>query len=506
MTKKRNVELAILATVLVVIAVTAVVLIHRHRAKVERAEAVGSFVQLEGTLQCDEVDVSSKIPGRISRLLVQEGDLVQAGQVIGWLESKEVDAKVAQASGMYGAALTQTTQATTAVELQARTVKDTEEQAKAGYGAAAAKLDMAVNGARPQEIEQAQKAVEAARASYETAANAYNDQVQQAEAGQKAAQAKLDMALNGARPQEIVQAQKALEGATAAYDTASATYRRFSGLYEKGVIPKQKQDEIELQYLSAKAQKEAAEARLSLVKEGARKEEVEQARQGVAAAAAQFKLARDSRLHLAAKANYEAAQAKLRLVKEGARKEEIRQAKEGVSAARAQLQMAKDSRLQVAIRKHDVTAAQQKSAAVKGQLDEALAFQSETRIVAPISGYISERMSNPGEMVSAGFPILTIVKSRDFKVKVYADETKFGFLKLNDSVHVTIPALGNRQMTGTIVRIGQSADFATRKATNELGSFDVRAVEIVIRVANDPALRNGMTARVRLPVEVRSSL
>ena len=500
MSRRRRVELAALAAILLVVIIVTVVLLHRHQhtavAGLPASNTAG--VLLEGTLECDEVDVSSKIPGRISLMQVQEGDQVQAGQVLAVLEAKEVDAKVTQASGLYGAAQTQSAQAAAAVDLQARSTRDTVQQARAGYGAAAAKLDMAVNGARPQEIEQAEQAVAAARATYVTAEKAYSDQIEQAEAGQKAAQAKLDMALHGARPQEIVQAEKAVAAATAAYNTAAATYQRFNGLYQKGVIPRQKQDEIEMMYLSAKAQKEAAEARLSLVKEGARQEEIEQARQGVAAATAQLRLARDNRQHLAAKANLEATQARLRLVREGTRKEELRQAREGVSAAQAQLQLARDSGLQVGIRQYDVTAARQKAAAVKGQLDEARAYQSETRIVAPISGYVSERMSNPGEAVSAGFPLLTLVKSHDFKVKVYADESKFGYLKLDDPVTVYLPALGNRQLPGRIIRIGQSADFATRKATNEQGSYDVRSLEVVVRVADDAALRNGMTARVWL--------
>lgn len=504
MSRTRRIELIAIGAILVVALIVTVVLVHRqHRAVSVPPANDGNSVLLEGTLECDEVDVSSKIPGRISSIAVQEGDLVQAGQVLACLEAKEVDAKVTQATGLYGAALTQSAQAAAAVDLQSRTSRDTVKQARAGYGAAAAKLDMAVNGARPQEVEQAEQAVAAARATYETAEKAYSHQVEQAEAGQKAAQARLDMALHGARPQEIVQAEKAVAGATAAYDTAAATYQRFNGLYEKGVIPKQKQDEIEMTYLSAKAQKEAAEARLSLVKEGTRPEEIEQARQGLAAATAQLRLARDSRQHLAAKAGLQAAQAKLRLVREGTRKEELRQAQEGVSAAQAQLQLARDSGLQVGIRKYDVIAARQKAAAVKGQLDEARAYQSETKILAPISGYVSERMSSPGEAVSAGFPMLTLVKSQDFKVKVYADESKFGYLQLNDPVTVYLPALGNREVCGRIIRVGQSADFATRKATNEQGSYDVRALEVVVRVADDPALRNGMTARVRLSARAR---
>ncbi|MCL6628550.1 MAG: HlyD family efflux transporter periplasmic adaptor subunit [Armatimonadetes bacterium] len=279
--------------------------------------------------------------------------------------------------------------------------------------------------------------------------------MKQAEAAYRAAKAKLEMALNGARPQEVAQAKAAVDQANAAYKTAKDSYDRFHGLYEAGVIPKQQEEEVELKYLSAKAAKEAAEAKLSLVKEGARREEIEQAR-------------------------------------------------EGVRAAEAQLRMAKDAAMQIALRRKEAIAAGYKADAAKGQLDEALAFKSETEIIAPISGYISERISEPGEMVSAGFPILSIVKNKNFKVKVYADESKFGSLDLNSQVKVIIPALNNRELDARVIRISPSADFATKKATNEQGSFDVRSLEVVVVIQGDHSdLRNGMTARVKLPYSRR---
>ncbi len=354
---------------------------------------------IEGTLECDEVDVSSKVPGRIVDMLVDEGSPVHVGEVLARIGSLEIDARVAQASGAYEAALAKRQQAVQGLELQRLTV--------AG-------------------------------------------QIDQAEASYRAAKARLQMALNGARIQEVRQAEKAVEQATAAYVTAEATYRRFRGLFQEGVIAEQTENEVRLRYLSAKAQKEAAEARLEMVREGTRPEEVEQARQGVAAAEATLKLARDGAL-------------------------------------------------QVPIREQEAAAALHQAEAIKGQLDEARAYKSETQIVSPIDGYVSQRIADAGEMVAAGAPILTLTGKSDFKVKVYADETKFGNLQLDCPVKVMVPALSGAELNGRVIRISQSAEFATKKATNEQNSFDVRALQIVVQVTGDDSrLRNGMTARVKL--------
>lgn len=143
---------------------------------------------IEGTLECDEVDVSSKVPGRIVEMLVDEGSPVRAGEVLARIGSQEIDARVAQALGAYEAAVAKRQQALQGLELQRLTV--------AG-------------------------------------------QIRQAEAGYHAARARLEMALNGARVQEVRQAEKALEQASAAYDTAASTYQRFRGLFQEGVISEQ---------------------------------------------------------------------------------------------------------------------------------------------------------------------------------------------------------------------------------------------------------------------------
>ncbi|MDR3707728.1 MAG: efflux RND transporter periplasmic adaptor subunit [Capsulimonadaceae bacterium] len=436
---------AVVVGLVIIIAIFVIVMRHAQ------APHSPSVVTIEGTIEADEVNVSSKIPGRIKALIYDEGDDVRAGQVIARLESGEIDAKVSQASGQLGAAKNKAAEALVAANLQYLVCQDQLHQAGAADDAARAKLREALAGTRRQEKQQAQANVDAA-------------------------QARMDEAVKGARPQEIEQVQKAVDQASAVYRAAKATYDRFQNLYNEGVIPRQKQDEIEMQYLSAKAAYEGAQAKLSLVKEGTRSEDLRQARAGLDAAKAQLSLAR-----------------------EGARSEDIDQARAGAQAAGAAVALAKHNMMQAEIRRLEASAAASGVKAAQGSVDEAHSYKQETTIVAPVSGYISQKIANAGEMISAGYPIATIVKSADFRVKVYADESRFGSLKLHAPIHIELPALPGTVCTGELARIAQAADFATKKATNEQGSLDVRSVELVIRIPNPPpSLRNGMTARVQI--------
>ena len=61
-----------------------------------RGRGGGELLAANGTIEATEVEISSKLLGRIAQLLVKEGDVVQANQVIARLDTSEIEAEVAQ--------------------------------------------------------------------------------------------------------------------------------------------------------------------------------------------------------------------------------------------------------------------------------------------------------------------------------------------------------------------------------------------------------------------------
>ncbi|MBR7093712.1 MAG: biotin/lipoyl-binding protein, partial [Prevotella sp.] len=59
---------------------------------------------IQGEVEVTEYRVSSKLPGRILKLLVKEGDLVRAGDTLAILEVPEVNAQKKAAEATQGAA------------------------------------------------------------------------------------------------------------------------------------------------------------------------------------------------------------------------------------------------------------------------------------------------------------------------------------------------------------------------------------------------------------------
>lgn len=150
---------------------------------------------ITGLVETSSISVSSKIPGRIEAIYVKEGDKIKKGQLIAKMESKEMDAKAEQARGQF-------------------------EIAKFKY----------------------------------------------------------QMALNGARPEEINAIEKLYLQAKYQFELAEKTLNRMMNLYNDSLISAQEKDVYEFQYKAALEQMNAAKSKYDMIVKGARFEEIEMAK------------------------------------------------------------------------------------------------------------------------------------------------------------------------------------------------------------------------------------
>lgn len=107
--------------------------------------------------------------------------------------------------------------------------------------------------------------------------------------------------------------------------------------------------------------------------------------------------------------------------------------------------------------------------AARQQLQQALAGEgiarknlADTRLLAPIGGYITKRMVEPGVMVGAGQPVFEIATLDPIEVNVGVPETDIRLIKVGQSATITVPALPGQAFTGTVKVVNISADPATR--------------------------------------------
>ena len=75
--------------------------------KASRPTGVGDgFVSGNGRIEAIEVDVATKMAGRVEEILVKEGDFVQAGQVLARMQIDTLTAQAHEAQAMHQQALT----------------------------------------------------------------------------------------------------------------------------------------------------------------------------------------------------------------------------------------------------------------------------------------------------------------------------------------------------------------------------------------------------------------
>ncbi|WP_426076191.1 HlyD family secretion protein [Janthinobacterium sp. PSPC3-1] len=145
---------------------------------------------LQGQMDAQEVNVSSKVAGRVGQVNVKLGDTVSQGQLLFQLTSPEVDAKVAQATAAAQAAdaVAQKAQAGARPE-EVRAAKANWQRAQTGAAIARTTYDR-VNNMFAEGVIARQKRDEA------------EAQWRAAEQQAQAARAQYDMANAGARPED----------------------------------------------------------------------------------------------------------------------------------------------------------------------------------------------------------------------------------------------------------------------------------------------------------------
>ncbi|MBN1515850.1 efflux RND transporter periplasmic adaptor subunit [Candidatus Sumerlaeota bacterium] len=130
-------------------------------------------------------------------------------------------------------------------------------------------------------------------------------------------------------------------------------------------------------------------------------------------------------------------------------------------------------------------------------LEAAEARLSDTQIVAPIDGVITEKHIEAGQVVASGMsavegpPLLEISDLSRLYVDALVDEMQVGYLSENLSAKITLTAWPDREFLGRIVRISPDA-----VKTDENGVHF--AVRIEIDVETKSELRPGMTASVKI--------
>jgi len=298
-------------------------------------------------------------------------------------------------------------------------------------------------------LEQARADVKALEAVAKRLSSGFRpEEIAQAKAARDQAQAALDEAVAGPRPQEILVAREALAQARAELELAQATCRRNKALVDGRVLSPDRWDELVRGARVSEAVVRARTADLAVLLEGTRAERIVQARGRLAE-----------------------SQALLDLRVRGFRKEEVDEA---------------SARLDVARRAFSV-------------LDEQV---KELSIRATLDGRIEELDLEPGDLVSAGVPVVTLASDERLWMRSYVPQGRLDVVRPGVHLPVVFDAFPGKVYQGTVSFVAIQGEFSPSNAqTPDERSRQAHRFKLDLKVREE--LRPGMSGIILLDLPAK---
>lgn len=400
--------------------------------QLELAEPEARGLSASGFIEAEEIDIAPQLGGRVADLLVDEGDDVEAGELLVRIDGTLLEAQI--------------------------------DLARAGVEIAEAQLAQVETGARPEEIRQAEADLAQAEAARDGAYQAWQDTEAIRDNPQE-----LDIEITRARS-EVETAEAELAEAAALKDAAVIAYEQYSDAKEswdnkkenlreklkdlpkdlRPTIPNEIPAQLNFHMIpyqhwkawvgvnSAKAGLQGARAALNDLL--AMRSNPQELNGQVDAAEAEYR---------AARATVDRAEAQLAALRSGATQEEIATADAQVEQARA-------------------------------SLDRLLEERNKLTLAAPVGGLILTLSIHEGELAAPGATMLTLGDLDEVTLTVYVPEDQLGQVNLGQDVEVQVDSYPDRLFKGTVVAIADEAEFTPRNVqtkeerVNMVFAVDVR--------------------------------
>ena len=410
------------------------------------------------------VNVSPKTSGMLKSLLVKEGDRVEKGQILAYMDDSNLQGQLTQTRGQLAAAEANLQKLLNGTRTQDIAV------AKAVLAEQQASLEKLLNGNRTQDIAVAQAQVAEQQATLQKLLNGNRTQdIAVAEAQLAEQQANLQKLLKGNRPEDIAQAIAKLRDAEYAKNQAEEDFQRNQELYNAGAIALQVANNSRTARDRAQTQVRQAEQAVALLRSGTRPEEI-----------------------AAARAAVEQKRQALTLARSGARPEDIAAAQAAVEQKQQALAL-----LEAGSRPEDITQARAQVLAARGSLQSVQALINDTVLRAPFTGTVTRKYADPGAFVTpttAGSAVSSATSSSILslasKNQLVANvaETNISQIQMGQAASIQADAFAGKTFVGKITQISPQSI-----VQQNVTSFEVKAA-----IINDDKqmLRSGMNVNV----------
>ena len=403
----------------------------------QTAGADETALTASGAIEATQVNVAPEISGKVTEVLVEEGQSVSMSDPLLRLDPSLLDAQRAVASAAVDSANASLSSSQTTYDqtLEAALAAQAAQRSKDWQVTAPSEFD------QPNWYIEQEQQVAAAQVELDAAQAAIDD-----------ANANLEKVITDLKNSDYLQAEQDLAEARATFVIAEQVKDQASNASDSGGLNEAAQD----YYDEALSNLDDAEEAYNDLMNSDEADDVEYARGQV----------------LVAQQRYDAAYARLLTLQTGAESPAV------IAAAKA-LDQAKSALAQ----------AEASLALIDAQI-------AKLTVNAPMSGVVLTRNVEPGEFVQPGATTLTIGNINELTITVYIPEDRYGEISLGQSATLTVDSFPDISFDATVIQIADKAEFTPRNVqTVEGRSSTVFAIKLSVQ---DPEgkLKIGMPADV----------
>jgi HlyD family secretion protein len=107
----------------------------------------------------------------------------------------------------------------------------------------------------------------------------------------------------------------------------------------------------------------------------------------------------------------------------------------------------------------DIAAAKAEAERARAQLEEARANRKDLNVIAPFAGTVATRTAEPGEVVMAGTPIITLVNLGEVYLRAFVPEGQIGRVRVGQPARIYLDSAPAKPLEAQVMRIDPQASF-----------------------------------------------
>ena len=114
---------------------------------------------------------------------------------------------------------------------------------------------------------------------------------------------------------------------------------------------------------------------------------------------------------------------------------------------------------QILVAQADIAAAEADAERARALLDEARANRQDLQVIAPFAGTVANRTAEPGEVVTAGTPIVTVVNLAEVYLRAFVPEGQIGRVRVGQPARVYLDSDPRKPIDAQVIRVDPQASF-----------------------------------------------